>query len=159
VQDLDAPSALDARTDVVAMEQDGAWSPRMGAGFDLAVDPGRKIVVRYFDEIGSPVADIIHLATERIQAAASAVVIGPGGAPLPLPAPAVRSAPLARALLRGGRRVGTAEKLSEARARALSAVSKLPEPLLYLRHPGTYPLGVSAAVAAKKAELLAGHGR
>src|SRR5262249_45633174 len=44
--------AFPMRYDLVALEQDGAWSPRRGATGSADVVPGRKMVVRYSDASG-----------------------------------------------------------------------------------------------------------
>ncbi|HEU4538969.1 MAG TPA: hypothetical protein VFS00_32840, partial [Polyangiaceae bacterium] len=153
--DLDAPSLLTSRVDLVALEQEGAWSPRLGEAFDPMVDPGRKLVVRYLDGRSMPVADVLHMASERIQPAASAMMVGALGVAAPVPVAAARGVPLTRALLRGGRRVGPPDPLVEARQRAQGALQQLPDSLLLLRHPSPYPVGLSPKLAAQKGELLA----
>jgi Nicotinate phosphoribosyltransferase C-terminal domain len=155
VNDLDAPSLLTSRVDLVALEQDGAWSPRLGAAFDPLVEPGRKLVVRYLDERSMPVADVLHMASERIQPASSALMVGALGVVAPVPVRAARGVPLTTALLRGGRRVGPPDPLNEARQRAHGALQRLPDSLLLLRHPSPYPVGLSPKLAAQKGDLLA----
>lgn len=155
VLDLDAPSLLTSRVDLVALEQEGAWSPRLGESFDPLVDPGRKLVVRYLDGRSMPVADVLHMASERIQPAASALMVGALGVAAPVPVAAARGVPLTRALLRGGRRVGPPDPLIEARQRAQGALQQLPDSLLLLRHPNPYPVGLSPKLAAQKGDMLA----
>jgi nicotinate phosphoribosyltransferase family protein len=155
VHDLDAPSLLAARVDLVALEQEGAWSPRLGERFDPLIEPGRKLVVRYLDERSMPVADVLHMASERIQPAASALMVGALGVAAPVPVAAARGVPLTTALLRGGRRVGPPGSLTEARQRAQGALQRLPDSLLLLRNPSPYPVGLSPKLAAQKGDLLA----
>jgi nicotinate phosphoribosyltransferase len=155
VYDLDAPSLLTARVDLVALEQDGAWSPRFGESFDPLVEPGRKLVVRYLDAQSMPVADVLHMASERIQTPPTALVVGALGVAAPVAIDATRSVPLTTAVLRAGRRLGPPDPLHEARQRAQGALQRLPDSLLLLRRPSPYPVGLSPKLAAQKGELLA----
>lgn len=149
--DLDAPLPLRMRLDVVAIARDGSWSPMLGWNGDAAINPGRKIIVRYEDEAGRLVADVLHLANERLQPARSFVVCGVAGVGAPLPLEASRSALVLTALMRDGRRIAPMDTLDEARRRALQAVASLPQ----LSSRSTpYPVGLSPSLYARKAELL-----
>ncbi|HTQ48509.1 MAG TPA: hypothetical protein VMI75_37390, partial [Polyangiaceae bacterium] len=57
-----------ASYDLASIEDDGSWSPRMRVGADArsSSDPGRKLLVRYFDREGSPIADVAHAMNERM---------------------------------------------------------------------------------------------
>ena len=154
VKDLDVPGELGPRLDVVAIETDGAWTPRLGASADPSVDPGRKTVIRYVSDKGTPLGDILHLATERIQAARGALIIGAGGISSPQPLAAARSLPLLRALMRAGRRVGGTDTLAQATARVQAALASFPREILFLRRPARYKVGLSPGLSAQKAELL-----
>jgi len=126
--------ALPMRYELVALEQDGAWSPRRGSSGRAAVIPGRKMVVRYTDDEGRVVADVVHLSSERMQAPKS---LG-----------AKTLAPLARPVMRGGRTLESPELPSVGRERALTARAALPPELTHLRSPPTYPVRLSPGIIA-----------
>lgn len=153
VHDLDAPAWLSCRTDIVSVEQGGSWVAQIGDVGDTSHDPGRKLVVRYLSDAGVPVADVVHWARERIQAAQSATLHGASGA---LPVRAARSVPIAKSVLRRGERVGSAPSLAELRAAAAAGLHAMPPGVRRLRLPDRYPVGLSPALAAKKVRLLAG---
>ena len=153
--DLDGLGELSCRADLVALEHAGAWTPRMGAGVDAEVDPGRKMVIRYFDAREAPVGDVIHAVGERIQPASSAVVVGGAGVPASIPLRGHRSAPLARNRLRDGRRVDAPEALTTVRDRAAAQIVELPDGLRLLRRPQRYLVGLSPRLSHEKSVLLA----
>ncbi|MFO0661683.1 MAG: HEAT repeat domain-containing protein [Polyangiaceae bacterium] len=148
---LDAPLPLKMRLDIVAIARDGSWTPMLGWSGDAAINPGRKIIVRYEDDSGRLVADVLHLANERIQPAKSFVVCGVSGVGAPLPLEASRSSIVLTALMRDGRRIAATDTLDEARRRALQALATLPQHAPYAM---PYPVGLSPSLYARKAELL-----
>ncbi len=145
-----------ARYELAAIEEDGAWSPRVRAGLDGARsgDPGRKLLVRYSDSDGRPVADVAHATSERLlRSQGGRYVDRRTGAPARLAAHA--SAPLRASALRAGKRASQPEPLAALRERAARAVRALPPGLRSLSSPAHYPVGMTPQLAALRAELLA----
>ena len=94
-----------ARYDLVAIEQRGAWSPRLRFGADVvsSSDPGRKLLVRYVDADGHPVADVAHGTGERfLRAQGGRYVDRATGVVARLDA--ASGAPLRASVLRAGKR-------------------------------------------------------
>jgi nicotinate phosphoribosyltransferase len=129
---------VDARThplryELVALEQGGAWAARRGASGSAPVVPGRKMLVRYSDQRGRAIADVVHLNNERMQPPASL-----GAAAL---------TPVARAVIRGGRALEAPELTVAARERALAGRAALLSSVTQLRSPSIYPVKLSAGLA------------
>jgi len=148
---------------VAVREGDGDWEPRIKLSSNPAkmTDPGRKRVVRYYDDKGRPLADIIRLADEPPD------VIDPGQTAKPIPFTerqdlsflravwdAARCEDLLQPVMRDGVRVGPSPSLEEIRARARAQVDALPEELRRLRNPEIYLVGLSPRLAAEKIRLV-----
>ena len=118
-----------ARYDLVAVEESGRWSPR-------GASPGRKMLLRYFDEAGRPVADVAHAAGERFPPASE---LG-----------AATSAPLLANVMRAGRRVAASEPPRVTRERAAASVRALHERHRSLTRAARYPVAVSDALDATR---------
>jgi len=123
------PSVFAIRYDLCAIEEEGAWAPRRGRA---SVIPGRKRVVRYLDGKGRAVADVVHLASERMLA--------------PRALGAVTLTPLARARMRGGHLIEVPEPPSAGRERALVARQALAEGTKRLHAPERYRVELSEGV-------------
>jgi nicotinate phosphoribosyltransferase len=142
--------------DLVAIDEGGSWAPRMRVGADAASssDPGRKLLVRYFDRDGSPMADVSHATSERmLRAIGGRYVDRLTGLPGKLAA--TSSEPLRTSIMRTGKRSSAREAPSALRERAQQALEKLGEAHKRLASPARYPVGVTPQLAALKAELLA----
>jgi nicotinate phosphoribosyltransferase len=145
-----------ASYDMAAIEVDGQWTPRMtqGRSFTQSTDPGRKVVVRYSDANGHPLADVASATNERISSARDVRFIDrASGFPVRVQG-AASSAPLLSNVMRAGKRVSAAEPSRAIRDRAVKAVRSLHERHRRLRSPATYPIGTTATVDALKRELL-----
>jgi len=145
-----------ARYDLVAIEDSAVWSPRMRPGADLASsgDPGRKLLVRYTDAGGHPVADVAHSTNERfVRAQGGRFIDRETGLEAKLSASA--SAPLRAAAMRAGKRAAPSEPAAALRERAKAAVQALGEEHRRIASPARYRVGVSLQLAALKTELLA----
>lgn len=145
-----------ASYDLASIENDGSWSPRMRVGVDAASssDPGRKLLVRYFDRDGRPVADVAHAMNERmLRANGGRYVDRVTGLPGKLAA--ASSEPLRSSIMRAGKRANASEPVSALRERAERSLERLGEAHKRLASPARYPLGVTPQLAALKAELLA----
>lgn len=148
--------AARASYDLASIEDSGSWSPRMRVGADAASssDPGRKLLVRYFDRDGSPVADVAHAMNERmLRASGGRYVDRATGLPGKLAASS--SEPLRASVMRAGKRANPPEPVLALRERAQRSLEKLGEAHKRLAAPARYPVGVTPQLAALKAELLA----
>ncbi len=144
-------------SELVALEEDGRWTPRMRQGRSLADSgvPGRKKTLRYVDANGALLADIAYASNERaptskelqlFDAATGRASKLMGG----------KNAPLHHKVLRGGRRTELALPLAELRQRALEQTAALPSRYRRLHAPARYPTGISAALLElKKREMAA----
>ncbi len=151
-------AGLQLRVDLVAIEEEGAWVPKLGAIPDITATPGRKLVVRYFDRTGQPIADVVHGVSERLLPAEEAMLIGHLDVPTTIPIiGATSSKPVLEPLMRTGRAVGTPSSVVKARSELRSALEVLPAAYARLRHPARFPVGVTRALAELKAELVSMH--
>jgi nicotinate phosphoribosyltransferase len=149
------PAAL-ARYDLVAIEEEGAWSPRVRVGETALAtgDPGRKVLLRFSDAEGRPVADIAHLTNERLlRPRDGRYVERDTGFPARLQG-ATTSAPLHETVMRAGKRVAAPESATAIRERVEHGIALLPERYKRLRDPVPFPVGLTNALAALKAELV-----
>lgn len=148
---------------VAVQKNGGPWIPRIKLSSNPAkmTDPGRKRLVRYYDEAGHPLADIIRLYDETPD------LIDPGqpAAPVPFAEPqdlsflraiwdAARCEDLLQPVMRDGARVGERVPLDRIRERARRQVSALPEELRRLRNPEIYAVGLSPKLVAEKMRLV-----
>lgn len=149
------PGEPTSRYDLVAIEESGAWSPRLRPGLDVGStgDPGRKLLVRYADLDGRPVADVSHSTSERfVRAQGGRFVDRETGLEVKLAA--ASSAPLRVAAMRAGKRATGPEPVALLRDRAKAAVQALGEEHKRIASPARYVVGVSQQLAALKTELL-----
>jgi hypothetical protein len=153
---LDSHGTLSTRWDLVALQEGRAWAARLGADHDVSILPGRKLVARYCDAIGRPVADIVQVTSERMAPASRAIMIGALG---PTSAEqvrgALRSSPLKTPHLRDGKPAAGVEPLSSLRQRALESTDNLAPSYRRLRSPDTFPVGISPGLYELRAELFA----
>jgi nicotinate phosphoribosyltransferase len=151
-----AGSARLSRYDLAAIEESGAWTPRMVLGDDLASssDPGRKLLVRYTDASGRPVADVAYSTSERIQRATGGRFVDRTSG-LVAKLAATASAPLRVAVMRAGKRASAAEPPAVLRERAARALASLDEGYRRIASPARYPVGSSQLLANLRAELYA----
>lgn len=146
------------RSELVALEEDGRWTPRMRHGRTLqeAGEPGRKKTLRYVDTNGAPLADVAYAANERIPSGKEIQLLDPRTGQATRLA-AGKNAPLHHKVLRGGRRIESAMPLAEVRAHTLDQTARLPSRYRRLHAPARYPTGVSATLLELKSRELAGH--
>lgn len=145
-----------ASYEMAAIEVDGQWTPRMSQGRTVlgCSDPGRKVVVRYADADGHPLADVAHATGERLSAAKDVRFIDRStGFPVRLQG-ASTSATLLGNVMRAGKRVSATEAARDIRERSVRSVLALHERHRRLRAPAPYLVGATAAVDALKHELL-----
>jgi len=145
-----------ASYDLASIENAGSWSPRMRVGTDAgsSSDPGRKLLMRYFDREGHPIADVAHAMNERmLRASGGRYVDRVTGLPGKLAG--ASSQPLRASMMRNGKRANAPERPAVLRERAQRSVETLGEAHKRLASPARYPVGVTPQLAALKAELLA----
>lgn len=148
---------------VAVQENGGAWESRIKLSSNPAkmTDPGRKRVVRYYDEAGRPLADIIRLESEP----ADSIDPGQPAAPVPFAErqdlsflravwDASRCEDLLAPVMVDGVRVGPSPPLAKIRARAQEQVASLPEEVRRLRNPEIYAVGLSPRLVAEKVRLI-----
>jgi nicotinate phosphoribosyltransferase len=141
------------RYDLVALESEGAWSPRLQVGdAGSTAGPGRKLLVRYIDAEGHPVADVDHDTGERLLRAHGGRYVD-RGTDLVARLDAATSAPLRAPALRAGKRVSAAEPVGALRDRATAAVHALGPEHRRLVGPVRYPVGTTPQLAALAHEL------
>jgi nicotinate phosphoribosyltransferase len=151
-----APGSMGlARYDLVSIEDGGSWAPRLRAGVDAASssDPGRKLLVRYVDAAGHPVADVAHAMNERLLRAAGGRFVDRASG-LPRKLAAATSGPLRAPVLRAGKRASPPEPPGVLRERSMQAVFALDEGHRRIVSPAHYPVGITPALATLKSELL-----
>ncbi|PIE05375.1 MAG: hypothetical protein CSA75_05075 [Sorangium cellulosum] len=150
------PAGLKLRVDLVALEDEGTWLPRLGTVADVTANPGRKLVVRYYDRTGQPIADVMHGVSEHLLPVEQAVVVGHLEVPAIVPiVGATASKPVIVPLLRTGRSVGSPEPVTMARCLLQDSLQALPEAYARLRHPSQFPVGLTPKLASLKASLIA----
>jgi nicotinate phosphoribosyltransferase len=146
-----------AHYELVAIEEGGDWSPRIRLGSTLASssDPGRKVLMRYFDSDSRPLGDLAHATNERLHGARDLKIIDRStGFATRLPT-AATSAPVLAKVMRAGKRLARPESVFETRERARKAVGSLFDRYLRLTSPRHYPIGTTQALATLKADLIA----
>lgn len=143
--------------ELVALEEEGRWTPRMRQGRSLheAGEPGRKKTLRYVDAHGAPLADVSYAANERTPSGKEIQVVDPTSGRVSQLSVG-KNAPLHHKVLRGGRRIESIMQLAELRQRALDQTAALPSRYRRLHAPARYPTGVSATLLdLKKREMAA----
>ena len=144
-----------ARYDLVAIEQDGSWSPRLHVSLAHGARgvPGRKVVLRYFDADGHPVGDVTHAANERHTSVRDARLVDLRTGQVVRLRDAASSAPILRNVMRAGKRVQALEPARELRERSLRAVQSLLPKHKRATAPARYPSGVTPSLAALRRDL------
>jgi nicotinate phosphoribosyltransferase len=121
----DVPSA-----DCVYKLQEYAGVARRKHSVGKVTWPGRKQVWRRYGADGQMAGDVLSLETDKQP-----------GEPLLFP------------VMQAGRRLGSAESLSESRTRAARELTRLPEPLRHLDGKAVYRVDVSEALSGLAAEV------
>ena len=152
----DAP-ALSGVYKLVAIREGDTWQSRMkiSSNIEKATDPGRKRLIRYYDEADQPLCDVMYLDDEAPPA--------PGplqGRSRTWPHRTVRAASPARqealleTVVRDGKRVVDSPPIQEIRARALTQIAALPEEFKRMRNPHIYDVILSEALGKLKDHML-----
>jgi nicotinate phosphoribosyltransferase len=145
---------------------EGPWEPRIKLSSNPAkmTDPGRKQVVRYTDEAGRFIADIVHLAGSMLdQPPPQDLLEGPilyadrlDVSYMHAVSGAVRCEHLLQTVMRDGVRTRPQPSLDEIRSRAKEQIASLPEETRRLRNPEIYTVGLSPDLVTEKFKLAAG---
>lgn len=152
----DSP-ALNGVYKLVAVKDGGTWQSKMkiSSNLDKATDPGNKQVIRYYDQDGHPLCDMIFFQDEAWPASGSI----PGRA-RKLPhltarvAGAARGEPLLQTVFQDGVRQNEALPIQSIRAHARSQIESLPEEFKRLRNPEIYRVILSERVGELKNQML-----
>lgn len=149
--------ALSGVYKLVAIHENGAWQSRMkiSSNIEKATDPGRKQLVRYFDEEGHPMCDVMYLDGE--------VPPGPGivrGRNRTWPhrkvtqGQASRGESLLETVFAKGRRTVNSPALPAVRDRALAQIAALPEEFKRMRNPHIFQSLLSEELGQLKDSML-----
>ncbi len=142
---------------MAAQNGDGEWEPRIKLSSNLAkmTDPGRKRVVRYWDEAGHPIGDIMYLVDEEPQSGPLISYVGRHDLSFLMGLDAAaHSEDLLTPVFREGRRVALSPPLDDVRRHAQEQVASLSEEYRRLRNPEIYTVGLSPGLAELKVELI-----
>lgn len=142
---------------LVSVYKDGRWTPRMKttANVEKSTDPCRKQVVRYYNDAGQPVGDVLYEYDEMIPE--SGAIVGHHRTQQNVHArlrDTRRSESLMEAVFRDGRRVGTAPGIDDIRARAMAQIVALADEFKRLRNPEIYKVMLSERIGHAKMKLL-----
>jgi nicotinate phosphoribosyltransferase len=149
--------ALNGVYKLVAVREGDAWTPKFKISSNVAkaTDPGRKNVVRYFNDAGEPLGDVLYGADETWPERGDVAARRRDQPHLPA---TIRGAAKGEALLQtvfeDGRIVGPQPDVSAIRSRALEQIAAIPEEFKRLRNPEIYSIHLSPALGALKAELF-----
>lgn len=140
---------------LVAVYEEGRWEPRIKISGNLSkiTDPGRKRIVRYYDDEGHPLADLLYLEGEVIQTGKirafdrdtliKEVILK-----------ATRYEELDQKMVEEGRVLKNPVPVAEIRRQAAKNLADLPEEYRRLRYPQTYGVYLSPEAAQIKRALL-----
>ncbi len=148
---------------VAIREGDSPWEPRIKLSSNPAkmTDPGRKRLIRFYDDSDRPLADLIRLHEE----VPDSIESGQACPPVPFAErhdlsflravwDAARCEEMLKPVMREGRRVGNQPTLDEIRSRARDQVTALPDELKRLRNPELYAVGLSPRLAAERVRMV-----
>ncbi len=153
---FDSP-ALGGVYKLVAVQDQQDWSPRMkiSSNVEKATDPGRKKVLRYLDEAGRPLCDMLALEDEPCEESGPIEVRSRAFPHLPIrEIHTARAESLLKPVFLEGRRLLPPQPVAELRARAQLQKNLLAEEYQRLRNPEIYRVFLSPALGALKEQLL-----
>lgn len=149
--------ALNGVYKLVAVREGDHWHPRIkvSSNIDKATDPGWKRLVRYFDDDGHPIGDVIFQEDEpwdmqgRIkgrhrQRPHSRTRLGS----------AARAEELLKPVFAEGQRIVASRPIEEIRSFAREQIESLPEEFIRLRNPEVYHVILSEKAGQLKDEML-----
>lgn len=149
--------ALSGVYKLVAIHENGAWQSRMkiSSNIEKATDPGRKQLVRYFDEEGHPMCDVMYLDSETPPDAG--IVRGRNRTWPHRKASmgvASRGEILLQTVFAGGHRTLESPSLTAVRDRALAQIAALPEEFKRMRNPHIFQSLLSEELGQLKDNML-----
>jgi nicotinate phosphoribosyltransferase len=152
----DAP-ALSGVYKLCAVKHDKKWEPRLklSSNPEKTTDPGVKRAMRYFNENGDPLGDVLYLHNEK--SPHDTDVIGLDRQRFHRTQrfhDIADSRELAKLFIRKGKRLLPPESLMDVRQRAQLQVNALPEELKRLRNPEIYPVLLSPRLAKFKENII-----
>lgn len=142
---------------LTAVREGDTWLPRIkiSSNYEKSTDPGCKRVVRYYDDKGHPLGDVLYQEEEANPC------VGPiSGRRRNEPHLEVRLRDTARAedllvtVFDRGRRVYETPPTSTIRQRAMAQIASLPDEYKRLRNPEIYRVILSERTGALKARML-----
>lgn len=152
----DCPS-LNGVYKLVSIHDNGSWLPRIKISSNIAkaTDPGYKRLVRYYNDAGQPIGDMMYLHDEtpvergtvpgrhRLQPHVEARLRN-----------AARSEDLLKPVFATGKRLEPTPPIGMLRARAQDQLANLPEEYKRLRNPEIYRVYLSTRVGQLKDQML-----
>lgn len=152
----DAPS-LNGVYKLVSVHDGRDWRPRMkiSSNIEKATDPGRKQVVRFFDNFNQPLADVLYLENEAWPESGVAIV---RARKTPHQRARVERVARAEALLapvfNEGERLRAAPSMASIRDHAKTQIAGLPDEFKRLRNPEIYRVLLSENIGEMKDQML-----
>lgn len=149
--------ALSGVYKLTAVKANGRWVPRMKVTSNLekATDPGRKQVVRYFNDANQPIGDVLFECDEP--APEHGEIRGFHRAQPHIPQrikDAVRSRILLETVFENGRRTREPVPVHVIRQHTLQQIASLPEEFKRLRNPEIYRVMLSDTIGRLKERLI-----
>ncbi|MFO7975049.1 MAG: nicotinate phosphoribosyltransferase [Candidatus Hydrogenedentota bacterium] len=149
--------ALSGVYKLVAVKDENVWRPRIkiSSNVEKATDPGRKRPVRYFDDQGQPVGDVLYTNGESI--ASSGDIEGRRRSDPHIRSRirnTARSEEVLETYFDSGKRITAQPGLEDIRKRTQQGIASLPDEFKRLRNPEIYRVVLSESVGKDKAGLL-----
>ncbi len=142
---------------LMAVEDGGTWQAKikLSSNPEKTTNPGRKQLVRYFDEAGAPLADVMYDSGEAVAQGPNVAAVDSVRLHEHLRVKGVASAePLLQTYIKDGCVITREPTTLELKARAQARIEALPAELKRLRNPHEYRVLLSPALAEKKRNLL-----
>lgn len=149
--------ALSGVYKLVAIHENGAWQSRMkiSSNIEKATDPGRKQLVRYYDDEGHPLCDVMYLDGE---VPLDAGIVRGRNRTWPhrkvSQGQAGRGESLLQTVFTGGQRTMDSPTLPAVRERALAQIAALPEEFKRMRNPHIFQSLLSEELGQLKDNML-----
>jgi len=140
-----------------SLHMDGHWMPRIkiSSNPEKATDPGRKCLVRYYNEDGQPIGDVMNVEGEAY--ATQGEIVGRQRLHPYLNA-RLKDATNPRELLQPvfvkGQRTAPSRSIHSIRQQALEEMGALPEEFKRLRNPEIYRVILSHDLGKVKGDLM-----
>ncbi len=149
--------ALNGVYKLVAVKDGESWTPKLkiSSNVSKATDPGRKNVVRYFNDRGEPLGDVMYGAEESWPRSGTIPARRRDQPHLPA---GIRNAagavPLMQTVFEDGRVVGPQPEVHAIRERALEQIGTIADEFKRLRNPEIYSVYLSPELGQLKANLF-----